>query len=96
MLGAFVVYFLIYREKRIIKFLKNPKNKWRIFVFDLIGYLICGGLVSCFVIAPPGPDGILPSIKEAFMAGCTWEGVIGGAIAGTELRIEETIEQVRR
>ena len=86
MLGAFVVYFCIYRERRIMLFLKEPKRHWRVFIFDLLGYLICGGLVTIFLVEPT-------TSKEAFMGGCTWEGLVGGTMAGIELKIQNTIKQ---
>lgn len=86
MLGAFVVYFCIYRERRIMLFLKEPKRHWRVFIFDLLGYLICGGLVTIFLVDPT-------TSKEAFMGGCTWEGLVGGTMAGIELKIQNTVKQ---
>lgn len=86
MVGAFIVYFCIYRERRIMLFIKKPKRYWRVFIFDLLGYLICGGLVTVFLVDPTTP-------KEAFMGGCTWQGLVGGTMAGIELKIQNTVKQ---
>ena len=84
-LGAFVVYFCIYREQRIALFIKDPKKNWSVFVCDLLGYLVCAGIVTVFLVAPATP-------KEAFMAGCAWEGLVGGAMAGIDLKIQNTVK----
>lgn len=77
MLGALVIYLMLYRETRIRKFLENPMTNWRVLIFDLVLYIICGGLVTLFLVSPE-------SDKEAFMGGATWQGIIGGAIKSTE------------
>jgi multisubunit Na+/H+ antiporter MnhB subunit len=77
MIGAFVMYMMVYRETRVMKFFKNPKTNWPIFFFDIFVYLICGGLVTLFFISPS-------SDKEAFLSGATWQGLMGGALKGVE------------
>ncbi len=81
-----MVYYLIYRETRLILFLKEPRKEWRVFVFDLFIYVVCGGLVTVFVIDPS-------TLKEAFIGGCAWEGLVGGTIAGKELKMIEVAKQ---
>ena len=76
--GAFVVYCLLYRDTRFKEFIHDPRGKWKLLAFDLVIYLICGGLVTLFVVEPKTP-------KEAFIGGCGWQGLAGAAIAGTEL-----------
>lgn len=82
LLGALVVYFLTYRDDRIKRFLKNPKKEWNIFLFDLIIYLICGGLVTIFIVEPDTP-------KIAFIGGCGWQGLVGGILANIEKKAHE-------
>lgn len=82
MVGAFVVYMLYYRETRIRKVLEKPTwDNLRVLTFDLFVYLICGGLVTLFLISPE-------SSKEAFMGGATWQGIVGGTIKGIEVKRE--------
>jgi hypothetical protein len=77
--GAFVVYFVMYRETRLVEVFNDPAGKWRVLVFDLILYLMCGGLVALFWGEPK-------TLKEAFTTGCAWQGIAGGAMAGVELK----------
>ena len=84
LIGAFVIYFANYRHTRIFQFLSSPKEKWVIVVFDLIGFMICGGLVTLYVVNPE-------SSKEAFMGGCTWQGFVGGTASGIELLVKKTV-----
>ena len=77
--GAFVVYYLLYRETRFLAFIQNPRQNWRVLVFDLVVYLVCGGLVTLFLVEPK-------TAKDAFIGGCAWQGLVGGALAGTELK----------
>jgi hypothetical protein len=60
------------------EFLKAPKQNGKILIFDLVVYLICGGLVTAFLIGPYTP-------KDAFTGGLAWQGIVGGAVAGSEL-----------
>ena len=77
--GAFVVYIALYRTSRLADLAKNfSAEPVRVFLFDLVAFLICGGLVAAFL----GSSGL----REAFFAGSTWQGIVGGALAGTELR----------
>jgi hypothetical protein len=77
--GAFVVYCLLYRGSRISSVLANPRKKWPLLVVDIVIYLICGGLVATFYAEPK-------TLKEAFTAGCAWQGLAGSLFAGTELK----------
>lgn len=77
--GAFVVYVSLYRETRILEFLDSPRDHWRTLLFDVVVYLGCGGLVTVFLVDPRTP-------KDAFIGGCGWQGLIGGALAGRELK----------
>jgi hypothetical protein len=77
-LGAFVGYIVLYRNTRIDEFLKAPKQNGKILIFDLVVYLICGGLVTAFLIGPYTPT-------DAFTGGLAWQGIVGGAVAGSEL-----------
>lgn len=81
MLGAFVIYVALYRDTRIKKFIENPKTNLRVLTFDLLLYMICGGFFSLFFVSPG-------SSKEAFMAGATWQGAIGGTMKGIESKRE--------
>jgi hypothetical protein len=78
-LGALLVYLLLYRDTRLNDFISDPKQRWKILVWDLTLYLLGGGLVSAFLVEPK-------TAKEAFMGGCTWQGLAGGLMAGTELK----------
>lgn len=78
--GAFVVYSLLYRNTRFkTLFQKEPGHKWQVLFFDVVVYLLCGALVAMFLTDPL-------TTKEAFIGGCAWEGLAGGAMAGTELK----------
>ncbi len=77
--GAFTAYFALYRESRFREFFENPRQHWRIFLFDMIFFLVSGGLVASFLIEPRNN-------KEAFMAGICWQGLVGGVVAGNELK----------
>src|SRR5207302_6330043 len=77
-LGALLGYFVLYRESRIAEVIKNPRQNWRLVLFDGLIYLICGGLVTAFLVVPSSP-------KEAFTGGLAWQAIAGGAVAGTEL-----------
>ena len=81
MCGAFVVYMVYYRETHIKKFLEKPMANWHVLTFDLLAYMICGGLVTLFLISPE-------SNKEAFLSGATWQGIFGGVIKGVEVKRE--------
>ncbi len=69
-LGALLGYIVLYRETRVAEFAQDPKGKWKTLVFDLVVYLLCGGLVTCFLVGP------LRS-KEAFEAGLAWQSIAG-------------------
>jgi hypothetical protein len=77
-LGALLGYFILYRETRIAEFVKAPGQNWKSLLFDLVIYLVCGGLVTTFLVVPG-------STKEAFTGGLAWQAIAGGAVAGTEL-----------
>lgn len=77
-LGAFLGYILLYRETRLADFAQNPSKNWRVLLFDMVVYLLCGGLVTCFMVVPNTP-------KEAFIGGLAWQSIAGGVVAGTEL-----------
>jgi membrane associated rhomboid family serine protease len=77
-LGALLGYFILYRETRIADFVKAPAQHWKTLVSDLVIYLVCGGLVTTFLVVPSSP-------KEAFTGGLAWQALAGGFIAGAEL-----------
>jgi hypothetical protein len=77
-LGALLGYFVLYRDSRIADFVKNPRQNWRLLLFDIVIYLTGGGLVTTYLVVPGSP-------KEAFTGGLAWQALAGGAIAGTEL-----------
>ena len=77
--GAFVAYYVLYRNSRIAEFLEDPALNWKTLAFDLTVFLSCGGLVTVFLAQPCTAQG-------AFMAGCGWLGLIGGLTAGRDLR----------
>jgi len=72
-LGAFFIYLAIFREKRLKYVIAYPKKNWRMLIFDLLIYLICGGIFAAFFIEPK-------TIKEAVFAGATWQGVAAGLL----------------
>jgi hypothetical protein len=78
--GAGVVYYLLYRDTRILEFLNHPKENWRVLCFDLFFFLTCAGALSALWGEPK-------TMKEAFTTGCTWQGLAGALLAGTELKI---------
>ncbi len=75
--GAFVIYILMYRETRINEFLKNPGEKWMLVIVDFFLFLTAGGLVAMFALSKP-------TAKEAFIAGISWQGVVGGLFSSLE------------
>ena len=77
--GAFVVYMLMFRNTHIRVLLDDPAGNWKTFVFDFVVFLICGGLVTVFVVEPTTP-------KQAFLGGCGWQGLIGGIVADRQSR----------
>ena len=77
-LGALLGYIILYRNTRLEAFAKDPKHNWNVLLFDVVVYLACGGLVTAFLVSPG-------TIKEAFTGGLAWQGIAGGAMAGTEL-----------
>ena len=77
-LGALLGYLLLYRETRIAEFVQSPSKNVRVLLCDLIVYLLCGGLVTCFMVVPNTP-------KEAFIGGLAWQSIAGGVVVGTEL-----------
>ena len=81
MVGALIIYYVLYRDTRIRKVIENPKTNWRVLTFDLLFYIICGGLFTIIVISPD-------SIKEAFFGGVAWQGAIGGSMKGIESKRE--------
>jgi hypothetical protein len=87
--GAFVAYFALYRESRFREFFQNPRKYWNTFVFDLVFFMLAGGLVATFLIGPENN-------KEAFMAGISWQGIVGGVLAGNELRIAKAVKRSRK
>jgi hypothetical protein len=76
--GALLGYFVLYRDSRIADVIKDPRQNWRLVLFDGLIYLICGGLVTAYLVVPSSP-------KEAFTGGLAWQAIAGGAVAGTEL-----------
>ena len=49
MLGALVIYAVLYRDTRIRKVIENPRANLRVLTFDLLLYIICGGL--CYTLS---------------------------------------------
>jgi hypothetical protein len=87
--GAFSAYFALYRESRFRDFFTDPRQYWNTFVFDLVFFLFCGGLIATFLVDPQ-------NAKEAFMAGISWQGLVGGVLAGNELKTVNEAKAVRR
>lgn len=81
MLGAFAIYAVLYRDTRIMKVIENPKTNLRVFIFDLVLYMFCGGLFTLIVISPDSP-------KAAFFGGVAWQGATGGFFKGVESKRE--------
>jgi len=75
--GAFVVYILMYRDTRISEFLKNPRGKCMLVIVDFFLFLVAGGLVAMFLLSQP-------TLKDAFIAGVSWQGVVGGLFSSVE------------
>lgn len=71
LLGALVVYLAIFRQKRL-KLVFEKSENWKVIVFDLVIFLICGATVTAILASPSSP-------KEAFLAGGTWQGLLAGA-----------------
>lgn len=91
--GALVMYIIIFRHSRFTDFRKDPKKNFPIVLWDVFMYLIAGGLVTVFLIAPQ-------TIKEAFLGGATWEGALGGLLLniehGKRKKYLETIDSSQR
>jgi hypothetical protein len=78
LLGALTGYIVLYRQTRLAEFAKNPRQNWKVLAFDLLLYLLGGGLVTTFLVTPANP-------KDAFIGGLGWQALVGGYVAGTEL-----------
>jgi hypothetical protein len=78
--GAFVTYCLIYRETRIKDFTEAPAEHWVVLFVDLFIFLGCGGLLASFMADPQ------TTTRQAFITGCSWQGILGGILSGAELR----------
>ena len=81
MLGALAIYYVLYRDTRIRKVIENPRANLRVLTFDLLFYMICGGLFTLIVISPG-------NIKDAFFGGVAWQGAVGGTMKGVESKRE--------
>ena len=77
--GAFVVYYALYRDTRFRDFVEDPVHNWKILAVDFVLYLACAGLVTALFVEPCNARG-------AFFAGCGWQGLIGGAVSGADLK----------
>lgn len=77
--GAVVIYIVTYRGTRLRVFAQSPRKHWRVLLFDLTAFLACAVLVTVYLIEPTNSRG-------AFIAGASWQGLLGGALAGTELK----------
>jgi hypothetical protein len=88
-LGALLGYLILYRQTRIAEVIKNPSQHWNTLLFDLVIYLLCGGLVTTFLVVPYTP-------KEAFTGGLAWQAIAGGAFAGTELATYRKAQSPKR
>ena len=75
--GSFVIYLMMYRETRVSEFLKNPAEKWKLVIIDFFLFLTAGGLVATFALTEP-------TAREAFVAGISWQGVVGGIFTSME------------
>lgn len=64
--GALIAYVLVERERRITEAFGSKKFAVRMFIFDLVAYMVCGGLVAAFLIQPSGHAG-------AILTGVGWE-----------------------
>lgn len=69
LLGALFIYIARFRHTRLQAVLVFPKENWRVILFDLLIFILCGGLCAAFLINPTSP-------KEAFLGGATWEGLM--------------------
>jgi hypothetical protein len=77
--GSFVAYCLIYRETRLREIAEAPKERWIVLFVDLFIFLCCGGLIASLGIEAR-------NTREAFMAGCSWQGIVGGVFSRVELQ----------
>lgn len=85
-LGSLIMYFVLYRETKIYRFLGNPSANWPLFAIDFLGYIVLGSFVVVFLIAPA-------STREAFMAGLSWESIVAGLGKGTQSHIDTTLKE---
>jgi len=76
-IGSFVIYFAFYRNTRLKRVFDATTKNWQYLVFDIIGFLACGGLVTVFALEPC-------TTQQAFMGGAGWTGAVGGLVAGLE------------
>jgi hypothetical protein len=79
----------LYRETRFRDFFISPREHWNTFLFDMVFFLFCGGLVATYLVEPK-------NFKEAFMAGISWQGLVGGVLAGRELKTVKGAAAARR
>ena len=75
--GAAVVYIVMYRESRLAAFAQDPAANWKLLVVDVFLFLMAGGLVATFALEDPEP-------RAVFLAGGTWQGLVGGMMSGSE------------
>jgi Ni,Fe-hydrogenase I cytochrome b subunit len=81
MAGAFCIYAMLYRDTRIKKVIENPWTNLRVFIFDLLLFMFCGGLFSLYAVSPSSGIG-------AFVAGASWQGMVGSVFKGVENKRE--------
>lgn len=77
LVGALVIYAARFRHERLKTVVALPSKNWKVLVFDLLIFILCGGLCVAFIIDPSSP-------KEAFLGGATWEGFMASVIPTKE------------
>ena len=75
--GAFCAYILLNGDTRWRLFALSPRKNWKLLAWDLFGNLAAGGIIA--VVVAGDCDKF-----AAFVAGCAWQGTIGGVVKRDE------------
>ncbi len=83
--GSLVHYFIAYRDTRIRRALADLRREWITFVFDILVFLACGGLVAVYLVE-------VKEARPAFVVGLMWPGIIRSYQSVVDARVQERLE----